>query len=96
MRLSATGRIRFAVLATIGPREQDRGECGQLGGVSRPGLDPDQRYRPGRLLRHCGGLPCLRDGSSVCLCRSMASERISTRRVSPGSMTSSTRPRSAA
>ncbi len=45
---------------------------------------------------YCGGLPCLRDGRSACLLRSMASEAMSTSRVSAGSMTSSTRPRSAA
>ncbi|MCO4698620.1 hypothetical protein LRR80_04703 [Streptomyces sp. RO-S4] len=46
--------------------------------------------------RHWGWLPCLREGRATCLVRSTASASISRTRVSAGSMTSSTRPRSAA
>jgi hypothetical protein len=50
----------------------------------------------GSVGRHCGGFPCLRQGKSASFVRNMASERISAVRVSRGSMTSSTSPRSAA
>lgn len=45
---------------------------------------------------YCGGLPCLREGRSACLVRSIARAAPRADRVSAGSMTSSTRPRSAA
>ena len=42
------------------------------------------------VIAYSGTLPCLRDGSCSRFVRSIASERASTRRVSRGSMTSST------
>jgi SARP family transcriptional regulator, regulator of embCAB operon len=64
-------------------------------------LDAGMPPRPRTLFmrskgNHWGGLPCLREGRSACLVRSIAIALISTQRVSAGSMTSSTRPRSAA
>lgn len=45
---------------------------------------------------HCGWLPCLRLGTGVYLLRSVSRALMRRERVSAGSMTSSTRPRSAA
>lgn len=49
-----------------------------------------------QFLRHWGGLPCLRFGRSPDLAASIAIALLSVRRVSRGSITSSSRPRSAA
>src|SRR5581483_4597771 len=81
----------------LGVDDRQRGHDGRhlLGGG--PGWHAGQAAGGGRRRGHYSGtFPCLRAGSFSCLLRSMASERHSTARVSPGSMTSSTYPRSAA
>ncbi len=69
--------------------------------LASPANDPERDLAPvgdedGVDLPHSGMLPCLRGGSVVRLWRSISRARIRRGRVSRGSMTSSTRPRSAA
>ena len=70
-------RGRTASAATIAATSSgDRVGCDRVGG--------------GPAVAYSGTLPCLRDGSCSRFVRSIASDRASTRRVSRGSMTSST------
>jgi hypothetical protein len=83
-----------------GHRHQRRSHRRHLLRRRPPTHDPHHGPHHGPLLGggpgHWGGLPCLRIGRSACLVASIARPRTSTARVSAGSMTSSTRPRSAA
>lgn len=71
----------------------DRGEHGHQGGeFDVVGVAPHDDHFPA----HTGGLPCLALGNDARLVRSMASALANVDRVAAGSITSSTRPRSAA
>ncbi len=81
-----------------GPSGQGAQRHGHRRHLGRGRVAPgDQDPRPGaRRGGHVGGLPCLRTGSSARLARSIDSASTRTARVSEGSITSSTRPASAA
>lgn len=109
-RLAVSGSVHAARgRVGRGSREQcvqHGGERGELIGTGRTPDDPDgtsrcadrypvMRRHRGRG-RHDGGFPCLRCGSGTCLLRNVANALLRVALVSRGSITSSTRPRSAA
>src|SRR5690606_19181148 len=80
-----------------GPDRLDGGDDGRgllLGG--RGPVRPGALERDGHAVGHRGTFPCLRLGSSSRFDRSISKPAITLRRVSAGSITSSTMPRSAA
>lgn len=88
------GRTAAVARSRAAPPGDQRLEDEHAGGQFLRRRCPPQH--PDHVPAHCGWFPCLRLGSGACLARSMASASISRARLSAGSMTLSTRPRSAA
>ena len=80
--------VQRVVAARFDRSRRGRGDGGEDGrDLLRCGLGRD---RPENGLTHSGTFPCLRDGICSRLVRNMANDRLSTLRVSRGSITSST------